>query len=71
MRVIGLQRARASLDDRIDRLQVTRVVSQRDVDRLALRRRERSGRAVMILDVAHHVVVARDCRGTARPRIRS
>jgi hypothetical protein len=57
LRVIGLQRARAAFDDRIDRLEMARIVSQGYVDALILRGCERSGSAVMVFDVAHHVVI--------------
>ena len=58
VRMIGLQRARASLDDRIDRFEMARIVGEHHVDLLALGRDELAGRAVVVLYVAHHVVVA-------------
>ena len=56
-RVIGLQRARAAFNDRIDRLEMARIVSQGYVDALILRGCERSGSTVMVFDVAHDVVI--------------
>ena len=62
---VGLLRARPSLDDRIDRLEVARVGDERDRD-VAGRRRARPLGAEVVLDVAAASLLARD-DGLDRP----
>ena len=66
LRVIGLQRARAPFDDRIDRFEVARVVCSVTMICLPLVVVVHAGRAVVILHVAGHVVVAADVAALMR-----